>query len=265
MPLSNVTKEIRLAVRKAGYTVLTLALTQLVRNGNYNLAAAIIVALCLSPRKSVTENNGVLCVLRNIPLYREAQRNEMICALRDNMFENRHCDQIMATLVAAGWWESYYAFFRHTDPMLSTDDGMLFYNAPGQPGCVIPEQVTLCDLAGCQHEHYFQHTRLIRTDDYYVRVIGKQMDRWNKTKRSFTALPNGYFECLIPAETVVHRMRDELCGRTLSDIMEPNVWYNVYFEPDTPLDLVNHEAEKQLAAARQDIANLAVQFGQLNG
>ena len=75
--------------------------------------------------------------------------------------------------------------------------------------------------------------------------------------------PNDYREYLVPSETVLHGF-GEKDGRTLADLLEPGVWYNYYFEPDTSLDLVDHEAEAQLAQAHQLIANLAMQFGQLN-
>jgi hypothetical protein len=68
----------------------------------------------------------------------------------------------------------------------------------------------------------------------------------------------------VPAETVLYSF-GEKDGRTLADLLEPGVWYNYYFQPDKPLDLVDHEAEQQLAEARQGIANAIIKFGMING
>jgi hypothetical protein len=266
MPLSNVTKETKAAIRKCGYTVLTLALNQMVKNGHYKLAAMIIVALCLAPRKTETENNGVLSVLKNFKLQQSAKDTPVVQDIRRLAGENEY-DKIMATLVANGWEPSHSFFPQHTNNLLETDDGVMFYTQAMRNGEVGP-QVELCDLAGGQYERYFAHTRLIWDGGHaWVRVIGKQMKENSgyKMGRDCKELPNGYFEYRIPPYTVINRMRDDLCGRTLEDIMEPGVWYNYYFRPDTPLDLVDHEAEQRLAAARQNIANLIMKAGTLNG
>lgn len=264
MPLSM---EVKQLVKKSGYSILAWALNVFIAQGQYNLVAMIVVALCLAPRKTELDNNGVLSVLRNFKLRQNKKQSELMYAIRDCAEGSKHFDKIGATLVATWWWEYSNFHPRHTDPRLGTDDSMMFFTSARDYNNVT-YQDELCDHCGpCQHERYFRHYRLIleKEGDWNVRVIGKQMDRWNSTMNKSSVLPNGYFEYHIPAQTVLHRIGDDLDGRTLADVMEPGKWYNYHFQPDTALDLVDHEAEAQLAQTHQQIANLVMQFGQLNG
>lgn len=266
MPLSMVVKE---KVKKSGYHILAWALQVLIAQGQHNLVAMIIVALCLAPRKTELENNGVLSVLRNFKLRQNRYELKLKQAIEDQVYHHNHphFDKIGATLAATGWWASYCIYTRYTDPTLSTDDSCMFFNSVMDPVSREQYQDELCDHAGCQREYYFPHYRLVLEHEGRngVRVIGRQMDRWHSTEAKATRLPNEYFEYRIPSWTVLCRISNDLDGRTLSDVLEPGVWYNYRFLPDTPLDLVDHEAEQQLAEARQGIANAIMQFGALNG
>ncbi|MEK9180942.1 MAG: hypothetical protein AAB871_01770, partial [Patescibacteria group bacterium] len=219
MPLSKVKNEVRNAVRKTGYMTLAWALQRLIEHEQYNLAAMIIVALCLAPRKTELENNGVLSVLKNFKLQQLAQNTPLMDITRPLANESEH-DKIMTTLIATGWQPSYDFFPQHTNNLLETDDDVMFYT-PAMRNGEVGSQVVVCDLAGCQYEHYFAHTRLIWDGGHsWVRVIGKQMKErsGHKMGRDCKELPNGYFEYLIPSYTVINRMRNDLCGRTLADI-----------------------------------------------
>lgn len=271
MPLSMVTNEAKQLVKKSGYSILAWALKTFLAQGQQKLVAMIVVTLCLAPRKSKLDDNGVRSVLRNFQLRQKATKDQelMYCIMRLTQ-ESRHHDKIGATLAAAWWWESYNFRLRHTDPTLSTDDSMMFFNSAierfGNTGDR-QYQDELCDHCGCQREREFPHYRLVLEYEGYdgVRIIGKQMSEWHSTAAKCKHLPNGYFEYRVPSNTVLYRISDELDGRTLEDILAPGVWYNYRFQPDTALDLVDHEAEAQLTDARQQIANLAMKFGRLNG
>ena len=257
-------------VKRFGYTALTLALNQMLKNGQRKLVAMIIVALCLAPRKREVENRGVLRVLRNIPLWRLGTADrEFMYELRSSMEHSDNYNKVVATLTATRWFDRSAAYWpNHKTPYFSKNDSCLYFNSQKNWDDRDGFQHKLCDHAGCQRDEYQPHFRFLMSEDaYYVRVIGRQLaDRnWWGTSTLVKPLPNGYGEYIVPANTVLFNCSDELDGRTLADVMEPGVWYNYYFQPDTALDLVDHVAEKQLAAARQNIANLIMQAGTLNG
>ena len=272
--LSSTVEQVKLTisdqVKRFGYTALTLALNQMLKNGQRKLVAMIIVALCLAPRKREVENRGILRVLRNIPLWRLGTADsEFMFELGNSMDTSGNYNKVVATLTATQWFMRGAAYWpNHKTPYFSKDDGCLLFNSQKDWDDRDGFQHMLCDHAGCQRDQYAPHFRFLMSEDgYYVRVIGRQLaDRsWCGTRDSVNPLSNGYGEYLVPANTVLFHCSDELDGRTLADIMEPGVWYNYYFQPDTPLDLVDHVAEAQLAQAHQSIANLAMKFGQLNG
>lgn len=247
-----------------GFSALALALKQLIRNGQRKLAAMIVVALCLAPRRTAIENSGVRRILRSISLQRLAKADpELMYELRQQAEVSTNPNKVQITLVNTGWVSQIGFWPNNRNPWLQANDGCIFINSRKHnrehPAGF---QRMLCDHAGCQYEHYFPHFRMIRKNEesYYVSVFGQQFDRDGATLAESMEHPNGYREYSVPAETVLYGFGDK-DGRTLADLLEPGVWYNYYFQPDTPLDLVDHE----LARARQEIANLAMQFGQKNG
>jgi hypothetical protein len=270
--LSSTVEQVRVTVsdqiKKFGYTALSLALKQLIINGQHKLAAMIIVALCLAPRRNGVENSGVRKILCSISLMRVAQADGMFMyELRD---QTEHCankNKAEITLQSFGWfrYSSYWPGKR--TPWLQANDSCIYFNSTGYIGLMQQGfQHCLCDHAGDQRRHYFPHFRMVwqGPEHYSVRFIGKQLDRDSAALSNSKELPNGYYEYLVPAETVLYGF-GEKDGRTLADILEPGVWYNYYFQPDTELDLVDHEAEAALAGARQNIANLIMKAGQMNG
>lgn len=267
MPLSMVTNEAKQLVKKSGYSILAWALKTFLAQGQQKLVAMIIVTLCLAPRKAKLDDNGVRAVLRNFQLRQKATKDQELMYYIMRLAEDSgHYDKVGATLVAAWWWEYHRFTPRHTDPMLSTDDSCMFFNSAverfGNTGDR-QYQDELCDHAGCQREREFPHYRLVLEYEGYdgVRIIGKQMGEWRSTAAKCKQLPNGYFEYRVHSNTVLYRINDELDGRTLEDVLEPGVWYNYHFRPDTELDLVDHERQRVM----QTLANTIMKVGQLNG
>lgn len=269
--LSSTVEQVKLTVsdqfKKFGYSALALALKQLIQNGQRKLAAMIIIALCLAPRKTAIENSGVRRILRSISLWRLAKADsELMYELRHQAERSANPNKVQITLVNTGWMSDMGFWPNNRNPWLQANDGCIYVNSRRDSNDREGFQHMLCDHAGCQREHYFPHFRMIRNDEnsYYVNVFGKQFDRDHRTLAESVERPNGYREYVVPAETVLYGFGDK-DGRTLADLLEPGVWYNYYFQPDKAPDLVDHEAERQLAQAHQQIANLAMKFGQLNG
>lgn len=255
--------------KKSGYSALALALKQLIKNGQRKLAAMIVVALCLAPRKKGIENSGVRRILRNISLFRLANADmDFVYELQHQADNSANPNKVNITLRAFGWqnvpgW-SYWP--NKQSPWLQANDGCIYLNWKTDHEDRQGFQRMLCDHAGCQQEKYFPHFRMIRKEElsHNVSVFGKQFDRDHRTLTESVDHPNGYREYWVPAETVLYGFGDK-DGRTLADLLEPGVWYNYYFQPDKALDLVDHEAEQQLAEARQGIANEIIKFGMING
>lgn len=236
MPLSMEAKQL---IKKSGYSILAWALKVLIAQEQRMLAAMIIVALCLAPRKTKLEDNGVRAVLRNKKLRQMAKQDDLLmCEVTRLAEDSRHYDKIEATLVAAWWWSSHgYNLKRRTDPILFTDDSCMIFG--WDTDTRLQQQDELCDHAGCQREREFPHFRLVleHTGRDGVRVIGRQMGRWQNTAIKCRPLPNGYLEYRIPSQTVLYRISDDIDGRTLEDVLKPGVWYNYHFQPDTELEL----------------------------
>jgi hypothetical protein len=231
--------DIRRAVRKSGYTILTWALKALIAQEQYKLAAMIIAAVCLAPRKTELENNGVLAVLRNAKLFQLAKTNaEFGSALTAEIIDHKHFSKIGMTFVAAGWWEDHSFYPDRKHPYMFTDDDIMYYASAMNQETNEQTIYALCDHAGSQAGRYYRHFRLILDYNGYsgVRVVGRQMDRDHRTLDKSTRIDNGYYEFRIPSTTILHRMQRSLCGRTLEDVMEPGVWYNYHFVPDSAPD-----------------------------
>ncbi len=269
--LSSNVEEMKLTVsdqfKKFGYSAIALALKQLIHNGQRKLAAMIIIALCLAPRKSGVENSGVRRILRSISLWRLAKADmEFMCELQREAGQCANPNKAMISLVATGWMESHNYWPNNINPWMLSNDGCIYLNwRDWAEGSFKDFQHMLCDHAGCQHQEHFSHFRMIwdNYSNWGVRVIGRQLDRDRKALKFTAALPNGYYEYMVPAETVLFGFGDK-DGRTLADLLKPGVWYNHNFEPDTELDLVDH-VKQEMADARQRIANTIMKFGAFNG
>ncbi len=268
MPLS-MEKRMRKVVKENGYGLLAWALRKLIEHGQKNLVATIIVALCLAPRKTEMENNGVLSVLKSVKLHQAAKAVNLmseILWIADRSFQY---DKIVTTLAATNWIEFFDLHPRYTNPRLGTNDSMMFFTWINGWEKKDNFQDTLCDHAGSQKREYFPHFRMIveSANRFEVRVIGKQMERWQSTNnQTAKALPNGYFEYWIPASTVLSCISYDLDGRTLAEVLEPGVWYNYCFQPDTELDLIDREAEAARREVNQNLVNvLAARVDQLKG
>ena len=153
MPTSMVTNEVRKMVRDAGYKILAWALIQLAKNEQQNLVGLIIVALCLVPRKTELQNNGVISILTNFKLKNLIGYHHISFGL--NFFKPRYFDKISATLSAFYWCDRIQPT-HNLAPVLRYDDGIYYYSPELPDRSGDPESIELCDMAGAQYSYHFQ-------------------------------------------------------------------------------------------------------------
>lgn len=242
MPQSMEMTQIRQMVKDSGYSQLVWALRLFLEQGQYQLAAMIVISFCLAPRNTPIADNGVLSVLRSHKLQRWMWDNKEFTSILNSMVRNNdHADKIAATLVGANWWNhSDFHPRGQTDPAVFKDDDIMYF-VPLHMQEQGLHQLAFCDLAGAQWDRYFPYFRMTRVDEYTVRIISRQMDRDHYTSKVAQSLGNGYSYVDIPASTIVHRSYKDHVGKTLGDILKVGEWCNYNFEPDTALDLVDRD------------------------